>query len=173
MNLQNPYLNEHETTLLVELVRDAAPKTMIEFGCNLGRTSDVLLKNVPTLQHYVGIDVPSFHRPTLPCQNSEIPDCAGFFARGDPRFELIIRDSRELGPQDLPPCEAIFIDGDHSAAAVRHDSELARAIVQSPGIIIWHDYGNEAVEVTAVIDQLSQQWPIKSMTNSWLAYLRI
>ena len=40
--------------------------------------------------------------------------------------------------------------------------------------MIWHDAGNEAVEVTPVLEQLSGQgWPITAIEGSWLAYMRV
>ena len=98
----------------------------------------------------------------------------GFLAASDPRFELIIRDcgSLELVPDDLPSCDAVFIDGDHSDAAVTHDSLLAAAIVPQ-GIVIWHDANNGSVEVTQVLEHLrAQGWAIETVTGTWLAFCR-
>jgi predicted O-methyltransferase YrrM len=172
----NPYLGADETAIVVALVRSVLPQVMIEFGCNTGLTAKTVLDHVPTLETYVGIDVPPDHQPTLACQNSEIPNDAGHYAIDDPRFWRLIRPrgSFDLVPQDLEPCDAAFIDGDHSAEAVRHDSMLARALVRPGGIIIWHDYSNPGVEVTAVLDQLhSDGWPIMQVERSWLAFARI
>src|SRR3954470_7516767 len=65
------YLNQHETAILVALVKSVAPKVMIEFGCNAGLTAKCVLQNVRTLERYIGIDVPPDHVPTLDCQQSE------------------------------------------------------------------------------------------------------
>jgi predicted O-methyltransferase YrrM len=146
---------------------------MIEFGCNRGRTAKALLDNVPTIERYIGIDVPFIHAPTLKCQQSEVPLYPGREAADDPRFFLLLRNSYELGPDDLEPCDAVFIDGDHSERVVRHDSELARMLLRSGGIIVWHDYGNETVEVTQTIVRLQAEgWGIGLIENSWLAFLR-
>jgi predicted O-methyltransferase YrrM len=171
----NPYLDSGETATVVSLVVSVQPAIMIEFGCNTGRTAKAVLDNVPFLERYIGIDVPPSHRPTLKCQRTEVSVRAGVFAARDPRFSLLVRNSLSLMPSDLEPCDAVFIDGDHSAAAVRHDSELAHALVRSGGIIVWHDYGNEDVEVTAVLDHLHQdeRWPIQHVENTWLAFLKV
>jgi predicted O-methyltransferase YrrM len=146
---------------------------MVEIGCRDGRTARVLLHNVHSLERYIGIDVPPTYRPILPHQLNEMVIDPGHHAANDPRFELIIRErgSLDVGPQDLPPCDAVFIDGDHSEYIVAHDSQLARAIVQPGGVIIWHDAFNGAVDVMRVLERLANEgWPIKSIAGTWLAF---
>lgn len=170
----NPYLNSEETSIVVALTDNVAPKVFIEFGCNYGRTAKTLLHHVLSLEKYIGIDVPSEHEPLLACQRSEIPYNAGGFAATDPRFFLLLRNSLELEARDLEPCDAVFIDGDHSERAVLHDSNLACALLRPGGIIIWHDYGNNAVEVTQALHYLHQQcgWRITPVRDTWLAYAK-
>jgi predicted O-methyltransferase YrrM len=172
----NTYLNEIETGLLVTLIKSVKPRVMIEIGCQEGRTAKIILDNVMTLETYIGIDLETGCEPTLACQRSEVPQSAGVYASNDPRFWLLTneRGSLGIGPQDLEPADAIFIDGDHSAKAVAHDSFLSRALIRPNGIIIWHDYSNPSVEVTQVLDGLvNQGWPIVAIENSWLAFCRI
>jgi|SRR5262252_476341 len=172
----NKYLGDVETAILVSLVKSVNPKVMIEIGVQEGRTAKIILDNVEGLQRYIGIDVLPDHEPTLECQRSEIPRTAGIYAAPDERFWLLVCEggSTRLGPQDLEPADCCFIDGDHSRAAVEHDSFLSRALVRPGGIVIWHDAGNEAVEVTPVLEQLSGQgWPITAIEGSWLAYMRV
>jgi predicted O-methyltransferase YrrM len=172
----NPFLNYRETLILIALVRSVEPKVMIEFGCNAGRTARNVLDHIPSLEHYIGIDAPFSHMPTLAQQVSERVLCPGLFAYENPRFVLMIRErgSLDLTPQDLPPCDAAFIDADHSEQAVIHDSRLAFELVRPGGVIVWHDYGNQAVEVTQALDQLCNEgWPIEHVEESWIAFCRI
>jgi len=167
------YLNWRETAILVALIKSVAPRVMIEFGCNEGYTAARILENVPTLQAYIGIDVPPDHDTTLPSQSTEVPACAGH-AVLDERFYLLTKSSRLLTASDLEPCDAVFIDGDHSEAAVLHESRLARALVRPGGIICWHDFENPAVEVTrALVSLHSEGWPINAVAHSWLAFMRL
>jgi predicted O-methyltransferase YrrM len=168
------YLNPQETDLVINMVSNVAPKVMIEIGCQLGETAKVILEQVHTLERYIGIDVPFRHKTRLTGQQHEVPANAGLYAEDDPRFYLLLCDSTKLMPSDLEPCDAVFIDGDHSARAVMHDSRLAKALVRPGGIIIWHDMHNEAVEVTPVIKELcAEGWPIMYIENTWLAFCRI
>jgi predicted O-methyltransferase YrrM len=167
------YMTPQETALLIALVDSVSPQVMIEFGCNEGITAKRILDNVPTLQRYIGIDVPSDHVPTLECQLSEVPDYAGSHVLDDERFYLMVASSQNLTGDELELCDAVFIDGDHSAAAVMHESHIARALLRPGGIIVWHDYQNPAVEVTQVLDTLCEQgWPIDAVEHSWLAFMR-
>jgi predicted O-methyltransferase YrrM len=170
----NPYLNREETGLVVALMHEVEPKVVIEFGVQLGRTAKMLLANVPSIERYVGIDVPHHFEPTLQNQQSEVPETAGLYARSDPRFDLMLcaDGSAGLRVADLPRCQAVFIDGDHSEGGVSHDSDLARAVVQPGGIIIYHDYGNPAAEVTAALNGFVRNgWPIRRIEGTWLAYM--
>jgi predicted O-methyltransferase YrrM len=172
----NTYLNEIETGLLVTLVNSVQPEVMIEIGCQEGRTAKIVLDNVPSLRKYIGIDIPSDRAPTLACQRGEVPRSAGVYASGDPRFFVLVCESGSLGlePADLEACDAVFIDGDHSENAVARDSVLARSLVRPGGIIIAHDYGNDAVEVSQALDRLDDQgWPWRHIEGTWLAYCRI
>ena len=169
------YMTPQETAILVRLIGSAAPKVMIEFGCNVGLTAARLLDNVPSLEKYIGIDVPANHFPTLWCQRFEVPTFAGCYAADDARFSLLIEPSLGLRASHLELCDAVFIDGDHSDKAVTHESRLARELVRPGGIICWHDYNNPAVEVTQVLDRLYKEegWRINCIENSWLAFMRI
>lgn len=167
------YMTPQETAILVALVGSVSPKVMIEFGCNLGLTAKRLLDNVPSLQRYIGIDVPYDHKPTLSCQQSEVSALPGGMV-DDERFQLLLAPSQTLTKDYLEVCDAVFIDGDHSQAVVTHESYLASVLVRPGGIICWHDYNNPAVEVTQTLDGLyNDGWPISCVENSWLAFMRV
>jgi predicted O-methyltransferase YrrM len=166
------YLGATECSILVDLVKSVEPRVMIEFGCNLGITAKQVLENVPTLERYIGIDVWPDYKTTLACQLSEVPYEAGRYAEDD-RFYLLTRPTQFLSTKELEPCDAVFIDGDHSFRAVIHESLIARDLVREGGIIVWHDYQNPGVEVTEALRSLHEQgWPIVSVKNSWLAFMR-
>jgi len=167
------YLNARETAILIALVRSVTPRVMIEFGCNLGITAARVLEHVPSLERYIGVDVPANHKPPLACQSDEVPRNPGYSAGHDPRFWLMLAEPM-LTPDQLEPADAIFIDGDHSRQGVTHDTELASALIRPGGIIVWHDYGNDSVEVTPVLERLDQQgWPMQHVDGSWLAFCRM
>jgi predicted O-methyltransferase YrrM len=171
---QNPYLNSDETSIVVALMRSVGPRVVVEIGCSIGLTARCILDYVSTVQKYIAVDVPPDHEPTLPGQRGEIPAEAGVCAASDSRFSVLIRDrgSLDLLPDDLEPCDAVFIDGDHSERAVMNDSGLALSLLRPGGVIIFHDYGNPTVEVTPILDFLYRErnWPLQHVERSWIAF---
>lgn len=160
--LDRRYMNEGELEVLIALVRSVAPATVVEIGVNRGRTAKAMLANVPTIRRYVGVDVLPGYVPAKRVQRNEIPTRPGELAAGDPRFGLILRQrgSLDLTPADLLGVwfdnqfvDAMFIDGDHGAEAVTHDTRLAWACVRPGGIVAWHDYHDRGtVDVREVLE---------------------
>jgi len=161
---------------LIALIRTVNPRHVIEFGVNVGRTAKAIMANVPGIELYTGIDVPLSYVPILKLQLDNAVPNPGEMVLDDPRFKLIVstRGSLDLRPADLEPCDVAFIDGDHGRAAVEHDTTLAWALVRPGGIIIWHDYNDEIVEVKPVLDELYQAGhALYQVENSWLAFERM
>jgi predicted O-methyltransferase YrrM len=170
------YLNAGELEIIIALIRSAAKQDIVvEIGLAEGRTAKAILRELPQLQRYIGIDTSPDYRTKLPGQWAERPPVPGRLALDDPRFDrwLLPRGSLDLTPDDFPPVDAVFIDGDHSSEVVRHDSDLARAIVKPGGILIWHDYQNGGVEVAPVL-QLDHRHghDIRHVEGTWLAFER-
>jgi hypothetical protein len=176
LNLHREFLNAGELEILVALANSIQAHSMLEIGVRDGRTARLMLYNVISLAHYVGVDVERDYVPALACQSGERPSQPGALVSHDPLFDLILkpRGSLDLTPGNFDEFfDMVFVDGDHSAAVVRHDSELALKITRPGGIIVWHDYGNQAVEVTAVLDALAaaHDLPIRRIAETWLAFL--
>ena len=169
-------VNEGELETLIALVRSVRPRHVIEFGINVGRTAKAIMANMAGIEHYTGIDVPLDYVPSLPVQRDNAVANPGEMVMSDPRFHLIIRPrgSLDLTAADLAPCDAAFIDGDHSREVVAHDTALARALVRPGGIIVWHDYHDlGTVDVKAVLDDMHQAGDvIYRVENTWLAFER-
>lgn len=165
-----------ELETLIALLRPVAPRHVIEFGVNVGRTAKAIMANIPGIERYTGIDVPLDYVPALALQNDNAVPNPGEMVKADPRFHLIVkpRGSLDLTVKDLEPCDAAFIDGDHGREAVMHDTMLARALLRPGGIIVWHDYhdlGN--VDVKAVLDELYRAGNIiHRVDGTWMAFER-
>ncbi len=171
------YLNSGELEVLIALVASVSPRTVVEIGCNEGRTARAILDYVHGIESYIGVDVPPSYAPELlPVQRYEVPQQPGHLAAQDERFVLMVRPrgSRDLNPTDVPPADAVFIDGDHSAAGVVYDTGFARRITRPGGIIIWHDYhALGTVDVKRILDAYYRQGDqIFHVANTWLAFER-
>ena len=166
-------MNPNELEILVALARSVNAKTAIEIGCNSGRTSRVLLHNVPTLKKLVGIDVTPGYVFSKAVQRNEVPEYPGLYALEDRRFDLRVRPrgSFEFEPEDLPLADFIFVDGDHGRQAVLHDSWLATTRRSPGGMIVWHDYHDRGnVDVKPVLDGLREAGrDIRLVQGTWLA----
>ena len=170
------YLNATETAILIALFRKIEPATVLELGCNIGITAARVLENVPSIVDYYGCDVPFGFRTTLGCQQSEVRSEPGRYAFHDSRFHLLVSAQGSawiLGELELESVDAIFIDGDHSYNGVMRDSDSAGQLIRSPGIIVWHDYGNPYVEVTEALEELyANGWPIQHVADTWTAFAK-
>lgn len=168
-------MNPGELEVLCGLVGSVSPKVVVEFGVNVGRTAQAILEYVPGIETYIGVDVPFGYVPTKDVQKEEVPETPGELVADDPRFRLLLPEggSRNLHSTDLIPCDAVFIDGDHSREGVTNDTVLALQRVRDGGIIIWHDYHD--LGTVDVADYLHEKftggWPITHVEDTWLAYM--
>lgn len=172
------YMNPGELEVLVALIASVRPKAVAEFGVNEGRTARAILDNVPGIEAYEGWDVLPGYKFTCEVQANEVPAKPGWLAADDPRFRLHLSSggTRDLVGTTLAPLfDAIFIDGDHSRAAVENDTALARAMVRPGGMIIWHDYHDRGnVDVRDVLDEMHAAGDeIYHVEGTWLAFQRI
>lgn len=156
------------------MYESVSPEVIIEFGVNTGRNALAALRNIDTLKKYVGIDVTPDYQTIMPVQRKEIPAKPGELAIHNPKFELIVKDngSFDLTADDLPMCDAVFIDADHSRKGVMNDRQLSLKVVKPGGIIIYHDDNCMiAVEVTETLNDLCATGAkIIHVAGTWLAY---
>jgi predicted O-methyltransferase YrrM len=175
--LHSRYVNPGELDILVYLVASVGARSVLEIGANTGRTAKAILRNVKSIERYFGVDVPANYRTPKAVQRLEVLPNPGALAMDDPRFRLIIcgKGSFNLMPSDLPKMDAVFIDGGHEAAAVRHDYALARALLNPGGIVIFHDdHGRDVVDVSTVLDDLHEEGEdIVHVAGTWLAFQKM
>ena len=169
IDVPNRLTLESDREALVNLFWKA--KRILEIGINEGYTAKLLLDNIPGIQSYVGIDVPSYHVTRLEAQRLEVPVVPGQVVCDDKRVRLFVRPggSEAVAADEIGECDAAFIDGDHSRIAVEYDSALARQCVRY-GVILWHDYRDPPTEVNAVIGRLVNAGAmIDHIPGTWLA----
>lgn len=177
--LPRTYMTPVELAALAQLVRSVNARGVMEIGCNSGRTAALLLRECPTIEHYLGVDVLPGYTFANKVQSKEVPDDPGIWASGDDRFTLWLskRGSRDIVSREMlgDPFDIVFIDGDHSEEAVKFDTVLARQLTHPGGLIIWHDYHNlETVDVRRVLDaQYADGRKIQHVAGTWLAFERV
>jgi Methyltransferase domain len=171
---EDRFANPGEREVLCALANGIQAQTVIEIGVSEGITARCLLDNVPTIQKYIGIDVPHTHKTTLPIQRGEVPKIPGRYVLRSPKFRLILnrKGSQGLVSTDLPRCDFILIDGSHDKESVWHDTILATVLTQQGGIIVWHDYHDkDTVDVRAVLEECHKNGArIYHVENTWIAF---
>lgn len=70
--------------------------------------------------------------------------------------------------------DLVYIDAEHSREAVLRDSENAMKMLSLGGMIIWDDYRwlpehSECIGVTHALNELSEKWNIRQLSNTRLA----
>lgn len=140
---------------LVEIVRRAAAHDgpIVEFGTLFGITTRLIAATARPGQRVITIDNFSWNPFGLP------PAVHERFARGvlrtelaEGRVELWVGDSAAYRSADRGPVPAlVFLDADHSYAAVR--DEIAWARQRGVPIICGHDYGVPRFGVTRAVDE--------------------
>lgn len=174
--LPRTYMTPVELAVLAHLVQSVNARSVMEIGCNSGRTAALLLRECPTIENYLGVDVLPGYQFANKVQSLEVPDNPGIYASGDTRFSLWLSKN---GSRDMAvfanDYDVVFIDGDHSQKAVEFDTELARASVRIGGLIIWHDYHDlETVDVRRVLDaQYAEGRKIQHVAGTWLAFEKV
>jgi predicted O-methyltransferase YrrM len=147
------YMQPGEEDVFLMLVRSVQPRVMVEIGCNEGLSAQTVLREAPSIEKYIGIDVEADYRFEGAWQQHDRPKEPGRLVKEDPRFRLILRGNGKAA--EMPQSsDVVFIDGDHGPRNVLQDSLWAASVVRSGGMIIWHDYQNTPAEVTGVLDQL-------------------
>jgi predicted O-methyltransferase YrrM len=166
------YFNPGELSILLDLYEFVGAKVIVEFGCNNGRTAAAALRNMPSINRYIGIDVTHDYVTNMPCQRREVPTVPGELALQDPRFELIVKPRGGFDLDSIPKCDAVFIDADHSKEGVLNDYFLAKKAVRNGGIIIFHDDNClPVVQVTETLDELVRCGAdIKHVKDTWLSF---
>jgi len=141
------------------------PESVVEIGINEGRQAELILKALPCVKEYVGVDVPADAKTPLPGQQSEVPAQPGHMVRDD-RLKVIVRPrgAYDCKPDELPAADFWYIDGDHSAAAVEHDTLQAFLRAKPGAVIVWHDFWNpydRKIGVAEVLTRLAPTLPLK------------
>ena len=160
-----------ESCHLAAMVRATRPGKVLEIGTFDGNTSLVLAANLETHASVVTVDLPpdfSVEKNAADLAHPQVDinvtarSKLGRQLRDHPlasRIRQVYGDSGSLDWGSLGgPFGLIFIDGCHTAAYVRSDSENALRHLAPDGTIIWHDYGM-IPDVSIVVDEVAAQNP--------------
>jgi SAM-dependent methyltransferase len=170
----------HEVQALCWLARQTRGD-ILEIGCNEGRTTGDLARNNPDKRVFA-VDYAGRDDTLCAGQKHEKPLAAriGHLARHLPNVTIRNLNSQQinLARKPLSSVRFIFIDGDHSYAGVKADTELALAHLTRcrEGTIVWHDFHDDAPEWLRVHEYLVREiapfYRLDAIESTWLAVLR-
>lgn len=174
------YTAPHEVQFLCWLARQT-PGDILELGCNVGLTTRELALQCPDKRVFA-VDYAGKNDTLCPEQKGEKPLALhiGHFARDLPNVKIQNLNSRQvnLTKKPLTTVRFIFIDGDHSYAGVKADTEIALAHLKRHGqvTIVWHDYREDAPEWMKVYEYLHREiaphYCLDYIDTTWLVVLR-
>jgi len=123
------------------LLRKYKPKTVFEIGCNCG-LGTLIIKNAVMDSEVYSLDLPhELAHISLQSPVSEGKgDRVGHLCKLP--FTLIREDSMKYDFSKIP-CEAYYVDGEHTFEAVNHETK--QLLKLEPKIIIYHDTNMDCV----------------------------
>ena len=167
-NFVNPFDFGQSTFFTIDaLTRFINSKLALEIGTCEGYGTRIMATNC---QEVVTVDIHSYREYTLnPQQNNELKPIneigkASFMYNN---VHQLFTDSSNLGRFLNMEFDFIFIDGSHDMMHVKSDTTYAISHIDSPGIIMWHDYTN-VPDVTNYLNSLGD--PDIYHTGQWNAF---
>lgn len=122
-----------------ELSRLAKGCDVLEIGSAFGYSACVMA--LAGARHVTAVDPHTWIAGSQDAMNAAVKTCKA--AR---QVTVIAKTSFEALPELAAQGKKfglIFVDGDHSAHAVRHDGEWAEKLLEPGGTIAFHDYGED------------------------------
>lgn len=153
-----------EQIVLMNLLKQVAPKRIFEFGTFTGRTTTNMVANAPEAIIYT-LDLGTA-KPKLPLGRHDakyLRETAGELFRDTEYNGRIIQLYEDSATFDFTRFESymdfVFVDGAHSLEYVVNDSRAAlRMLPAGRGMIVWHDYP-EWDGPRKALDELQQKEP--------------
>jgi len=92
------------------------------------------------------------------------------------KINVIFKNSLDLDEKKFEKkMDLIFIDGGHTYSVVKNDTEKAFNMLNSKGIILWHDYvpgKNSSKDVVRYINEISKVKDIQNLKNTSICYFK-
>ena len=179
----NKVTRSMETHFLSTLIKAVNPQTIFEFGTYNGFTTLHMAVNSQASCKIYTIDLPEDYDAShasqfsyddlLVVQLSQKTVLQRFY-KGHFLESKIIELFGDSSSYDYSPYEGkmdvVFIDGNHSFAFVKKDTENALKMLSPRGIIVWHDFDYIIHrDVFHYLQGLSREFPIYSVPNTRFA----
>jgi hypothetical protein len=147
------------------LLKIHQPKSVFECGTNMGRGTEIICNAVPTANVY-SLDLPT----ELAHISLQHPISEG---KGDKVGSLCKRPFTQLRGDSMTfdysnhPCDAYWIDAEHTEAAVKHETK--QAVKCKAKLIVWHD--SDMPEVMAgILAGIGKGYEVYRVEGTRIAY---
>lgn len=166
-------------------LRAVRARTVLEIGTFRGAMTLQLAANVPDDGRVftVDIDVGAAHclRVGMSASDRRLTqkgaDEIGCYFRGTPlasRVTQLLGDSATIDyAAHFDTLDFAYIDGGHSYAQVRADTEAVLPWIRPGGAVFWHDYRPGCAGVTTYLHELARTRPVCNIRRTPLAALRL
>jgi hypothetical protein len=151
--------------LLHCLMKMYAPKSVFEIGTNMGRGTEIICNALPNAKVY-SLDLPtelahvSLQHPISEGKGDKV----GSLCKKP--FTQLRGDSRAFAFSEYP-CEAYFIDGEHTEEAVT--IETKQAVKCKAKLIIWHD-ANMPEVMAGIVAGIGKGYELYRVEDTRIAY---
>src|SRR4051794_24455364 len=121
-----------DVVMIAKIALCIQPRRVLEVGCYRGYTTKLLAAHTLPTTRIVAFDRDPRHGEAY----LGSPLAEKIERRvGEMSIEAFSRDQRES-------VDMIFLDADHTYAAVKRDTEILLPLLSSTGVFMWHDYAN-------------------------------
>jgi hypothetical protein len=151
--------------LLHCLMKMYAPKSVFEIGTNMGRGTEIICNAVPNAKVY-SLDLPTelAHVSLQHPINEGHGDKVGSLCKKP--FTQLRGDSRAFDFSEYP-CEAYFIDAEHTTDAVTRETQ--QAVKCKAKLIVWHDADMPEV-MAGILGGIGKGYDLYRVEDTRIAY---
>ncbi len=154
------------------LLKIHKPKTLLEIGTNLGRGTKIMKNALGPESQVYSLDLPTelAHISLQHPVNEGHGDRVGYLC--DLPFTQLRGDSMKFDFSHFP-CEAYYIDGEHTTNAVKHETK--EILKLNPNLVIYHDSDMPEV-MQGILDGLElskkkSKYELVRVVDTRIAYL--
>jgi predicted O-methyltransferase YrrM len=157
INEETGHDNHAEMLYVIAVAAHLRRRRIFEFGTFLGRTTLHLARACPDAA-VTTLDLPAEENPW-----AFGPHVGSYFA-GTPeaaRITQIRHSSMTFDPSPLAgTMDFVWVDGDHGYEAVKNDTGKALALLAPGGVILWHDFGPDSLDLVRFFQDFTQERPL-------------
>ena len=160
---------------LLSVLVDRSPQTVLEIGTFNGYTTRLMALNLPDAEIHT-IDLPeNFSDSGAGMQKDDwhliSARRVGSEYRADPSITSVKQHFGDTAEYVFPTAEIFFIDGSHTYAYVRNDTEKA-LMSSATKVLMWHDCDRTHPDVTRwLVEMIQTGYPVRHIEGTNLAIL--